>query len=441
MTDNYLKKELYELVQTDPMIFEFIQSGLLDGLWYWDLEQPENEWMSPKFWETLGYNPEGKAHLAKEWQDLVFEEDLEIAVDMFHKHCQDAHYPYDQVVRYFHRDGSTVWMRCRGLAIRDASGQPKRMLGANTNITDLKVVEKNMSRLTREYQKVFDGTKDAMFLIKVLPNNRYRYIRNNLAHQTKTGLSLSDIRNKEPEEFLGEELGRKLSKNYDMCINKKSSITYEETLELPAGKRIWQTTLTPIFEDEKIINIVGSATDITEQKILEQELEKQANYDKLTDLPNRKLFFERLERIIIENERDQKSFALLFIDLDGFKNINDQYGHHIGDEVLMAIGHRLKANVRKSDTVARMGGDEFTVILRDIQHRDSLEKVVQKIHRHIREDMHIEGYTCRVNASIGIAISPDDGTDSETLLKRADEMMYKIKHNGKGDYGFFSDFN
>ncbi|MGM0523300.1 MAG: diguanylate cyclase domain-containing protein [Bacillota bacterium] len=440
MTENYLKKELYDLIQSEQLIFEFIQSGSLDGIWYWDLEQPENEWLSPKFWETLGYNPEEKKHLSSEWQDIINQEDLKLATENFHKHCENPNHPYDQIVRYEHKDGSTVWIRCRGLAIRDESGKAKRMLGAHTDITDLKNIENELSRLTTEYEKVFNGTQDAMFLMKLLPNNRFLYVRNNLAHQNKTGLKLEDIRDKMPEELLGEEVGQIVSENYQTCVNKRTSITYEEELDLPVGRRLWRTTLTPIFEEETVINIVGSSTDITEQKLLERELEKQANYDKLTDLPNRKLFFERLERMITETERDQKQFALLFVDLDGFKHINDQYGHRAGDDVLITVGKRLTESVRKSDTVARMGGDEFTIILRDTHDRDSLEEIVKKIHQRVKEAMRFGDCVCHVDSSVGIAIYPDDGLDSETLLKNADEMMYKIKYSGKGSYGFFSDF-
>ncbi|MGM0199456.1 PAS domain-containing protein [Enterococcus sp. DIV1314a] len=139
----YLKNELYTLINNDTSIFEFIQSGSLDGIWYWDIENPEMEWMSPKFWETLGYNPEEKKHLAREWQDLIFQEDLNLAIANFEKHCADPHHPYDQIVRYKHKNGSTIWIRCRGLAIRDTNGKVIRMLGAHTDITDLKETEKN----------------------------------------------------------------------------------------------------------------------------------------------------------------------------------------------------------------------------------------------------------------------------------------------------------
>jgi diguanylate cyclase (GGDEF)-like protein/PAS domain S-box-containing protein len=439
MKENYLKKELYNLINRDTSIFEFIQSGSLDGIWYWDLENPEIEWMSPKFWETLGYNPDEKKHLASEWQDIIFQEDLKLATENFEKHCADPNHPYDQIVRYKHKNCSTIWIRCRGLAIRDENGKAIRMLGAHTDISDLKKSEKEILRLTEEYEKVFNGTQDAMFLIKVLENGELRYIRNNLAHQNKTGILLEQIVNKSPQELLGSEMGNLVEKNYQKCLDSRKSITYEEELNLPIGERVWLTTLTPIMEEGIISHIVGSATDITERKRMELQLERYANYDKLTRLPNRRLFFERLERMVVENERDKEKFALLFIDLDGFKDINDNYGHEIGDEVLIIVANRLLQCIRKSDTVARMGGDEFTIIIRNIQDKKSVNNFVKKIHKGLQEVMHIDDLECRVNSSIGVAIYPDNGIDSETILRNADLSMYEIKKNGKGGFKFFKD--
>jgi PAS domain S-box-containing protein len=118
-TDHYLKNELDALMKRDHSIFKFFQDGSLDGVWYWDLENPTNEWMSRRFWITLGYDPEEKKHLASEWQTLIHPDDLAVALENFEKHCSDPSHPYDQVVRYRHKNGSTVWVRCRGIAIRD----------------------------------------------------------------------------------------------------------------------------------------------------------------------------------------------------------------------------------------------------------------------------------------------------------------------------------
>lgn len=141
--NNYLKAELTDLIQSDESTWNFIQQGSIDGIWYWDLEDPANEWMSPELWELFGIDPATKTHCPDEWQDIIFPEDLALALKNFEAHCADPECPYDQVVRYRHADGSVVWVRCRGLAIRDETGKPIRMLGAHTDLTAVKKSEEN----------------------------------------------------------------------------------------------------------------------------------------------------------------------------------------------------------------------------------------------------------------------------------------------------------
>jgi diguanylate cyclase (GGDEF)-like protein/PAS domain S-box-containing protein len=160
----YLKEELDKLVLSDISIFEFIKAGSLDGVWYWDLEHPENEWMSERFWEVMGYGASDKKHLASEWQDMIFPEDLEVAVDNFNKHLANPDHPYDQIVRYRHKDGSTVWVRCRGIAIRDENGKPIRMLGAHNDLTQIMRAKQEIETLNKELEQ--EVSKD--FLTKLL---------------------------------------------------------------------------------------------------------------------------------------------------------------------------------------------------------------------------------------------------------------------------------
>lgn len=140
----YLKTELYDSVRQSSTVFDFIQEGALDGLWYWDLENPEEEWLSPRLKEVIGYRDDEVPNSSSWWQEVIFPEDLEVAVRNFHLHCADPEHPYDQVVRYRHKNGSTVWIRCRGLAIRDADGKPIRMLGAHTDVTAIKKAEQRL---------------------------------------------------------------------------------------------------------------------------------------------------------------------------------------------------------------------------------------------------------------------------------------------------------
>ena len=162
MDEHYLKQELYGLFRKDNSLFEFLQAGSLDGVWYWNLEKPTDEWMSPRFWEILGYDPAEKKHLASEWQDLIFEDDLKVATEHFKQHCADARHPYDQLVRYRHKNGSTVWIRCRGFAIRDETGKPIRMLGVHTNETPIKEAESELRacqlHATQEETRLFMGS-------------------------------------------------------------------------------------------------------------------------------------------------------------------------------------------------------------------------------------------------------------------------------------------
>ncbi len=140
-TMSYLKKELYELLKIDNSIFDFIQESALDGIWYWDLEKPEEEWMNPKFWTTLGYDPKEIPHKSASWQEIIHADDLKIVTENFIKHCENPSHLYEQIVRYKHKNGSTVWIKCSGKAIRNQDGKPIRMLGAHTDITYLKKQE------------------------------------------------------------------------------------------------------------------------------------------------------------------------------------------------------------------------------------------------------------------------------------------------------------
>ncbi|MEM6618881.1 MAG: ATP-binding protein [Pseudomonadota bacterium] len=132
---HYLEAELLQEISCNPDTWGLLQRATTDGMWCWDLENPDHEWMSPEFWRLFGYDPTHKAHLSREWRDMIHPEDEARSVENLKAHCADPDHPYDQIVRYTHRDGSTVWVRCRGMAIRDASGRAIRMIGAHNRVT------------------------------------------------------------------------------------------------------------------------------------------------------------------------------------------------------------------------------------------------------------------------------------------------------------------
>ena len=145
---HYLEAELKASVRGNDEIFTFLQRAVLDGIWYWDIEKPQNEWYSPEFCRLLGYAPEEVPHNSGWWQDKIFPEDLDLALANFHRHLDDPNYPYDQVVRYRHKDGSTIWVRCRGMAMRNEAGKPLRLLGSHIDLTELHKAQEKLERLT-----------------------------------------------------------------------------------------------------------------------------------------------------------------------------------------------------------------------------------------------------------------------------------------------------
>ena len=169
---HYLKTEFYNLIKQDEQIFEFIREGSFDGLWYWDLENPENEWMDNRFWEILGYDPAKMPHKASAWQNIINQDDLKVALENFHKHLADSQHPYDQHMRYQHKNGSTVWVRCRGIVIRDDNGKATRMVGTHQDITNLKNTEDQLRREHEKlkksetrYKQLVETAVDAIYLI------------------------------------------------------------------------------------------------------------------------------------------------------------------------------------------------------------------------------------------------------------------------------------
>lgn len=156
---HYLKTELYERMRREPEIFDFLQTVALDGLWYWDLEAPDHEWMNGAFWRLFGIDPETKSHHPSEWQDLIHPDDLQTALHNFNKHLADPNHPYDQIVRYRHANGSVVTVRCRGLAIRDETGKPVRMLGAHTDLTAQRRAEEGLDTARLDFDNQIELAK------------------------------------------------------------------------------------------------------------------------------------------------------------------------------------------------------------------------------------------------------------------------------------------
>ena len=218
--------------------------------------------------------------------------------------------------------------------------------------------------------------------------------------------------------------------------NCRGEVTYKSD---SGNDRFFQYTYGPIFDKNgKVDAIAGTSREITEQKIVEKQIWINANYDSLTGLANRLRFHDKLKQALKHSKRSGESLALLFIDLDLFKNINDNFGHENGDRVLNKVARCIKSCVREADTVARMGGDEFIVLLLDIKGIEQAEIIAKKILSKTRKPFNINKNSIQTSVSIGITISPKDGIKPDELLNNSDQAMYAAKKAGKDCFSFYS---
>ncbi len=298
-------------------------------------------------------------------------------------------------------------------------------------------VQKENTRADIELQlvsKAFENTAEGIFIT----DDKADIISINKAFTEITGFS--------PDEVLGEKthLFQSEHRDQDFFDQMWDSLNVTGRWQGEIWNRYkdgeifpeWLTISTVKDENGKVSNYIGIFTDITARKKSEERLRYLATHDPLTDLPNRDLFEDRLSHTLARARRKREEAAVLQLDLDNFKSINDSYGHSVGDRMLKIVAARLKGCLRKSDTVARMGGDEFTFILEEIPNKSVCSKVAEKIQKNLAEPFEIDGENLFITASIGISIFPDDGNDPESLLKHSDIAMYHAK-NKRNSYSFY----
>lgn len=250
--------------------------------------------------------------------------------------------------------------------------------------------------------------------------------------------AMADLVGETPQEAIGKtplELGLDLAAGLHEAIATSVATGQTQHREYhhrsSSGRELYlDCQLVPVYNDRNEIEaVVKTSRDITERKQTEYQVWRSANFDGLTGLPNRRLFLDRLEQTLLEAERKGASFALLFVDLDRFKQANDQLGHRAGDQLLVQVAERMSTRVRAMDTVARLGGDEFTLILKETDS-DGAKKAAKALLISLEQAFDIDSHQVHISGSIGVALFPDDGKDVDQLMHNADQAMYAAKDHG-----------
>jgi diguanylate cyclase (GGDEF)-like protein/PAS domain S-box-containing protein len=252
-----------------------------------------------------------------------------------------------------------------------------------------------------------------------------------------------------PEEVLGRTVDFLTADDKDQAEIKSIHLAYKELRDEMAvlrsyrkdGTLFWnEMRLAPVVDpSNQVKHFVGIIDDITERKAMEEQLIHQATHDALTDLPNRILLKDRIHQITLFARREKSIAAVLFLDLDRFKYVNDSLGHQVGDDLLCAVASRLSKCLRDTDSIARIGGDEFVIILSPLQSERDGMRVAQKLLEEVKKPFHLEGRELSITTSIGISCYPKDGLDAESLIRNSDTAMYQAKDNGRDTFQFFTD--
>lgn len=428
----------------DPMQREHLLTMLLselDGMVYLC--------RADEFW-TMEYVSQGCAALTGYHPDEVLFNRTLSFVDIIHpedrakvRDCIDLALAQDRAFSLEYRilcgDGSERWVWERGRGINKPGGEYNLVQGFIQDITDRHLREKALAETEHRYRSIFENATEGIF--QTTKDGHYLEVNSALARIYGYDSPLDMVGDLQDislqlyvlpgrrDEFIG------MMKDLGVVTNFESQV-YRKDKAI-----IWISENAHEVRDVEgeLLYYEGTVEDITERKAYEELIAYQATHDNLTNLPNRALMMDRLQQAIRSAHRDGSQAAVVFIDLDHFKNVNDSLGHNAGDEMIRTVAERLRGCVRENDTVARLGGDEFVLLLADVKKSPGLvAQAVQRVLDAIEKPCMISGREYLITCSIGVSLYPEDGGDPDVLLKNADLAMYKAKESGRNAFWFFT---
>lgn len=331
------------------------------------------------------------------------------------------------------KNGSEYWVNTTIVPFLNKKGKPYQYISIRTDITDRIEAKKSLAiALKNDFRQTVKNLQNIIFTYTYDDEENIMFTLIEGKTAEKVGITEDLVTLHQLRHTFDKEQFEKLEKHF-----RQSMLGEAVQFELKHSSNTYLLYLSPIFDKEIVVEVVGTATDITERKKAEELVAHMAYYDYLTGLPNRHLFQKKTVEAIEQAKRDNECFALLFIDLDRFKNVNDTMGHAVGDELLIMVGQRLTNCIREEDLVARLGGDEYVILLASTQIAE-IESIATRIIKDISQSFHFQNLDVFVTPSIGISIFPEDGQDFDTLMTKADTAMYLAKDNGNNTFQFFT---
>jgi len=435
-----LRHEMTERVSAEAAMrnsierFEMLAKATNDAAWEWDLGD-HTLWWSAAFQTMFGYRPEATKPVIGAWYDKIHPDDHARVRQGIGSVIGSGGQLWTDEYRFRRSDGSYACVHDRGFVLRDDTGKAVRMIGALQDITSRKEAEEALREAEDRYRRLVELSPDSMFV-----HSDLKLVYVNAAFVTLMGGA-------GPDQFIGRSALDFLHPDYRQVVLERIRMQTDEGRAAPLMEQIYlrldgspvdvEVSSAPLlFRGNPAFQVL--ARNITERKRDQARIEYLATHDGLTDLPNRALIHDRASQAISHARRNGSLVALIFLDLDRFKVINDGLGHPVGDALIKETGKRLAGLIRDGDTVARLGGDEFLVLLAELHKVTDVHAVAQKFLDAFEQPVPVDGRDIHVTTSMGVSVFPDDGSTYEELVEHADVAMYRAKALGRNIYQFFS---